>query len=136
MMAKFDGQELTLTTPSPSSCTAPTTGLPVKFSSAPISKSTVKFSSAAFYIDKGIKHSRKVSKRLKNGKRKKITVVTYLPNALARHASSSLSLKLAGEKAGTHTLKVIVSYTEKVTKHHRKVTVTVTKALKVTFKVC
>ncbi len=136
MMAKFDGQELTLTTPSPESCTAATTGLPVKFSSAAISKSAVKFSDAAFYIDKGIKHSRKEFKRLKNGKRKRVTVVTYVPNTLARHASSSLSLKLAGEKAGTHTLKVIVSYSEKVIRHHRKVTTTVTKTLKVTFKVC
>jgi hypothetical protein len=136
MMAKFDGQELTLTTPSPSSCTARTAGLPVKFRSAAISKSTVKFSDAAFYIDKGIKHSRKEFKRLKNGKRKRVTVVTYVPNALVRHASSTLALKLAGEKAGTHTLKVLVSYSEKVTKHHRKVTTTVTKTLKVTFKVC
>ena len=136
MMAKFDGQELTLTTPSASSCTAPTTGLPVKFSSAAISKSAVKFSDAAFYIDKGIKHSRTKTERLKNGKRRKVTVVTYVPNALTRHASSSLSLKLTGEEAGTHTLKLVVSYSEKLTKHHRKVTTTVTKTLKVTFKVC
>jgi IPT/TIG domain/Right handed beta helix region len=136
MMAKFDGQELTLTTPSASSCTAPSTGLPVKFSSAAITKSAVKFSSAAFYIDKGIKHSRKAFKRLKHGKRKKVTVVTYVPNVVVRHASSTLSIKLAGEKAGTHTLKLIASYREKVTKHHHKVTITVTKALKVTFKVC
>ena len=62
--------------------------------------------------------------------------MTYVPNALVRHASSTLAPKLAGEKAGTHTLKVLVSYSEKVTKHHRKVTKTVTKTLKVTFKVC
>jgi hypothetical protein len=134
--ANFDGQQLTLTTPPATSCTAATTGLAVRFSSAPSSKSKLKFLSVAFYIDRGIKHSQKRTKRLKNGKRKRVEVVIYVPNVLVRHVPSGLAIKLAGEKSGTHTLKVLVSYTEKVTKHHRKVTITVTKTLKATFRIC
>ena len=100
--------------------------LAVKLGSTTIPKShktKLKFAKAAFYIDKGIKHTHK--KR-----------VTYAPNATAHHVPAALALALKGVKSGTHTLTIVVSYGETVIKHHHKQTKTVTKKLTMKFKVC
>jgi hypothetical protein len=125
-------QQLVLTTPSASTCTPVAKGLGVTFSSTSKSKTKqLKFSSASFYVDKGIKHTRKRKRH-----HKRITVVTYTPNAVVHHVPSTLTLKLTGDKSGSHTLKVVAAYKKSVTKHHRKVTITVTKTLKVKFTIC
>jgi hypothetical protein len=59
--ATVDDQQITLTTPSPSVCTASTGKLAATFSSTKIVKSKarhLKFSKVEFYVDKGVKHTR------------------------------------------------------------------------------
>lgn len=134
---RFQGQLITLTTPSLQSCTASTSKLPVKLTSSKLSHGKkLRFSSAGFFVGKGIKHTRKKTVHLKNGKTKKITVVTYTANAVVRHVPANVSLKLKGLKSGSHTLKVVISYKETVTKRHHKKTITVTRTLRVNFNVC
>jgi hypothetical protein len=126
-------QQLVLTTPSATTCTPHAAGLKVTFSSTSTSKSpSLKFSRAAFYIDKGIKHTRKKKRK----HHKSVTVVSFSPNAVVKSVPSTLTLTLAGEKSGPHTLKVVSSYKKRVTKHHHKVTITVTKMLTVKFTIC
>ncbi|HEY5240399.1 MAG TPA: IPT/TIG domain-containing protein, partial [Polyangiaceae bacterium] len=137
--AKFGNQTITLTTPSLSACTAKTSKLSAKLTSAAVagSKATkLRFSSAGFFIDRGVKHVKKKTEHLKHGKTKKITVTTYTANTVVHHVPATVSLKLTSLKSGSHTLKVVVSYRETVTKHHHKKTVTVTKTISSKFKVC
>jgi hypothetical protein len=63
----------------------------------------LKFSSAALYIDKGIKHTRRKTVRTRNGKKKKVLVTVYDANATVHHVPVTSNLSLAGLKAGTHT---------------------------------
>jgi hypothetical protein len=128
--AIFDNQRIVLTTPSLSACTANTKRLPVRVASTRIKGSTgakLKFSSVAFYLDKGIKHTTH-----RRHKGKTVTVTVYLANATAHHVPVTVHLSLAGLKSGTHKLKVVLSYK----KHVKKKTVTVTKTMKARFVVC
>jgi hypothetical protein len=128
--ATFDNQQIRLTTPPLSACTANTKRLPVTINSTAIKGSTgakLKFVRAKFYIDRGVKHTIHRTRH-----KKKITITVYLPNATARHVPAAVNLSLAGLKSGTHTLKVVLSYK----KHVKKKTVTVTKTLRVRFIVC
>jgi hypothetical protein len=61
-------------------------------------------------------------------------VTVYLANATSRRVPVSMNLSLAGLKAGSHTLKVVVTYTERVGKHGHK-TRTVTKTIRLSFSV-
>jgi hypothetical protein len=134
---RFQGQLITLTTPSLQACTASTSKLPVKLTSTRLSRGKkLRFSSAGFFVGKGVRHTHKKTVHLKNGKTKKIKVVTYTANAVVRHVPANVSLKLKGLKSGSHTLKLVISYKETVTKHHHKTTITVTKTLRVKFNVC
>jgi hypothetical protein len=131
-------QRITLTTPSLSGCVRNTAKLAVKFTSTTIPRSKsakLKFSSVAFYIDKGVKHIHHKTVHTHSGK-KTITVIVYNANATAHHVPVSLNLSLKGLKAGTHTLTAVDSYTtiKKIHGHKRKVTVTTTVESK--FKVC
>ncbi|HEY1451505.1 MAG TPA: hypothetical protein VGF47_11195, partial [Solirubrobacteraceae bacterium] len=131
-------QQITLTTPSLSICTAPTKTLPVALSSTTIPKSRaakLRFASAAFYVDGGVKRHLTRIVRV-HGKRKTVTVTLYAANALARHASASLALRLAGLRPGLHALKVKLSYQQTITRHHRRRTVTLIKTLSAQFRVC
>jgi hypothetical protein len=137
--AKVDNQQITLVTPSLLACTASAKKLGVRLSSAKIRGSRaakLKFSSARFYLDKGVKHTRHKTVRTRTGKKKKELVTVYTPNATAHHVPVTVDLSLKGKKAGTHTLKVVVAYKETKRKHGHRTTVTVTKTLKVKFKVC
>ena len=114
--AKFDNQRITLTTTSPSACTAKSGRLSVKLSSSKIPhsrKTALHFRSAAFYIDK---HSKAM--------------------ATARHLPSTVALRLSGLKSGAHTLKVRVSYTASIVKHGHHREVDLSKTLRVKFRVC
>jgi uncharacterized delta-60 repeat protein len=136
--AKVGNQQITLLTPALSACTASGKKLAAALASTVVPKSKgakLKFSSAAFYLDKGVKHTHKKTTG-KGTHKKTVTVTTYSPNATTKHAPAALSLSIKGLKAGTHTLTVKVSYKESEKKHGHKVTVTVTKTLKAKFKVC
>jgi hypothetical protein len=143
------GQQITLTAPSATTCTA-SAGLSVQLSSKTI-KSLAKgpkFANAQFFIDKGVKHTKKVKVKVKgkNGKTKTKTVkkTVYLPNKTAKRLPANETFSIKGLKAGTHKLTVKVHFTEKKTltvghgKHKRKIktTITITRTLKATFKVC
>ncbi len=134
----FGNQRITLTSPSLRVCTASTKTLGVSLSSTAIAKSKaakLKFTSAVFYLDKGVKHTKRKTVRA-HGKTKTVTVITYTANATAHHVPVALALKLAGLKTGTHTLTVKLSYKQTKTKRGRKTTVTVSKTLKAKFLVC
>jgi hypothetical protein len=136
--ATVDNQRVTLTTPSRLVCTASSGELSVSLTSTVIAKSKapkLRFASAAFYLDKGVKHTKHVRVRV-HGKTKTKTVTTYAANATAHHVPANLALKLAGLKSGTHTLTVKLSYHETVRKHGRRTTVTVTKTVRASFRVC
>jgi hypothetical protein len=130
--ATVGDQQITLTTPSLNACVATGKRLAVSLKSTKRSTGAkLTFSSAAFYIGKGVAHTKR---ERKGGKSVKVT--TYTANATERHVPVSVSLTLPKLKAGTDTLKVIMAYKETVTKHGHKKTVTVTKTLTAKLKVC
>ena len=136
--ATFGNQQITLTTPATSICTARSTKLAVTLNSTAIKnskKAKFKFSNAAFYIGKGVEHTVMKTVR-RHGKAVKVKVTTYRANATVRTLPASPKLKLTGLKSGQHTLKVTLSYVETVIKHGHKAKKTVNKTLAVTFKVC
>jgi streptogramin lyase len=136
--ATFGNQQITLTTPATSICTAPSTKLAVTLNSTAIKsskKAKLKFSNAAFYIGKGVKHA--ISKTVRrHGKAVKVKVTTYRANATVRTLPASPKLKLTGLKSGQLTLKVTLSYVEAVIKHGHKTKKTVTKTLTAPFNAC
>ncbi len=137
--ATFADQRITLTTPSPLLCTMPGAKLAVTLSSARIAGSKaakLRFSSANFFLDKGVKHTHKKTIHTRNGRKKTVIVITYSANAVAHHVPVTLELSTAALKAGTNTLTVKLSYRETKTKHGHKTTVTVTKTLTAKFTVC
>lgn len=137
--AKVGNQLITLTTPSQSSCTASTGKLAVTLNSTAIPKSKgakLKFTSAAFYIDKGVKHAHRKTLHPRKGRKKTVIVIVYTANATTHRVPAVLQLSLAGLKPGVHTLKVTVSYKQTKSKHAHKRTVTVTKTLTTKFSVC
>ncbi len=136
--ATADNQRITLTTPSPLVCTAGTGKLGVSLTSTAIARSKaprLKFASASFYLDKGVRHTahRKVHV---HGRTRTETVVIYTPNATAHHVPAALALKLAGLKPGTHTLTVKLAYKERTTRHGHRTTATISKTLRATLRVC
>jgi len=136
--ATFGDQLITLVTPALSACTASGKPLAAALFSTVVPKSKgakLKFSSAAFYLDNGVKHTHKKTTG-KGAHKKTVKVTTYSPNATAKHVPAALDLSIKGLKPGTHTLTVKVSYRESERKHGHKVTVTVTKTLKAKFTVC
>jgi len=136
--ATLGNQRITLTTPSTSICTANSGKLAVTLSSTRIKnskKAKLKFSSAVFYIDKGVKHTIKRTVR-RHGKQVKVTVTVYKANAAVKKLPASPRLKLSGVRSGRHNLRVTLSYIETVTHDGHKVKQTVSKTLTVAFKVC
>ena len=131
-------QQITLTTPATSICTASKSRLAVMLNSTAIrnsKKAKLKFLDAVLYIDKGVKHTITKSVR-RHGKKVKVTLTTYKANATVKKLPASPNLKLTGLKSGQHTLKVTLSYIETVIKHGHKTKKTVDKTLTVKFKVC
>ena len=108
----FGGQRITLAVPSTNTCLPPSATLKVTFKAAPAKGSknaALKFNSATLYLDKGVKHTRKVKSHGKT-----ITKVYYTASATIKMTSETLKLALKGYPKGTHSLKVIVAYTETV----------------------
>lgn len=138
--ATFGNQQITLTTPSRRTCTAAkakTFGVMLSSAAIRTSHATkLRFLSAAFYLDRGVRHTRRGTKRLRNGKRQRVTVVVYTANAVAHRVPVTVRLRLMGLSSRSHTVKVIVSYKETVRRHGHNRTVTVTKTLSARFRVC
>jgi len=137
--AKFGNQQITLSTPSPRTCLAKTTTLAATLHSSAIPRSSrtkLRFVSAALYLDRGVRHTHRKTERLRNGRRKKLTVVVYTANAIARHVPVTLTPRVAGLRSGSHTLRVVISYREQVRRRGHTRTVTVTRTLSVRFRIC
>jgi hypothetical protein len=136
--ATVGNQRITLTTPSPQTCTASTGTLTVTLSSVAIPHSrgvALHFANAAFFLDRGVRHTRTVIKRV-HGKRKKVTVVSDTANAVARRVPATVHLRLTGLRSKTHMLKVTLTYRKtQIRKGHKRI-VTVTKSLTTRFRVC
>jgi hypothetical protein len=121
-------QNITLTTPAANACVVSPSRLTVRLAATTRTRGTkTRFSRAAFYIDRGVKHRH----RTRAG-----TKISYRPNATARRLPASVSLSVARLKPGTHTLKVVVSYKESKTSHGVRRTAVVSKTLRVKFAVC
>jgi streptogramin lyase len=136
--ATVGNQQIQLVTPSLLTCTAKAKTLSVTLRSLTIPHSRaaqLRFASAAFFVDKGVRHARKRTTR-HNGHKRTITIVSFTANAVARHLPATPVLRLGGLKSGIHTLRVTVSYNRTVTVHHHRRAVTVTKTVSATFKVC
>jgi streptogramin lyase len=137
--ATLENQLITVTTPSLLTCTAKTKTLSATLTSTTIPKSRrakLRFVRATFYLDRGVKHTRKKTRHLAKGHKKTFTVVTYTANATVQHVPATLALHVAGLRSGSHTMKVVVSYKKAVIRHGHHKTVTVTKTLRVKFRVC
>lgn len=137
--AKIGNQQIQLVTPSLMLCTARPRTLSVTLRSVAIAHSRaadLHFKSAAFFIDKGIRHTRKRTTRLRNGHKRTITVVAFTANAVTHRLPSRPVLLLTGLKSGLHTLRVTVSYKKTVTRHAHRRVITVTKTVTAKFKVC
>jgi hypothetical protein len=127
-----DNQTLKLVSPSVKLCTAIKGKLKLSLSARKLSKGTkLTFSHAQVYLDKGVAHRKREKVR---GKLR--TVTTYTANATVKRLPATLGLSVKGLKAGTHTVRVVVTLTHVVVlKHHRR-TVTVSRTLRTTFRVC
>jgi hypothetical protein len=137
--ASDGNQAITLIAPAATPCVATRAPYAIKFSSVTIKGSKdakLKFRTAAFYIDKGIAHTTKKIKKLKGGKKQTVTVTTYTANTTVRKAATATSLKLGTLKAGTHTLKTVVVYSETIKKGKKRKTVNVSKTLTTKLSVC
>ncbi len=138
-MATVGNQQIQLMTPPPLICTASAKTLNVVLRSVAIAHShaaKLHFKHAAFFIDKGIRHIRKRTKRLRNGHMHTITRVVFTANAIAHHLPATPVLRLAGLKSGMHTLRVKVFYRKTVPGHRHRRAVTVTKTVSAKFTVC
>ncbi len=134
---RFGNQTLTLTVPSLSTCTAKAGLLGAVLNSTTTKKGTkLRYVMARFYLDKGVKHIRRKTVRLKNGRKKKVTVVTYTQNLTRIYKPTLVGLSLGGLNTGSHMLKVVVSYKQTVMRKHRKRTVTATTTISARFGIC
>ena len=136
--ATIGNQQLVLLTPSPQACTARARTLGARLSSNTLNNSRdpeASFANAAFYIDRGIPHIRRVTKRMPNGRKRTVTVTVYSPNAIIRRVPVAVGLRLSGLRSGTHSLTVRASYTEALMNHGRRTKV-ITKVLRTKFRVC
>jgi streptogramin lyase len=137
--ATVSNQRISLTIPSLQVCTASNRTLAVRLTSATIPKSRaakLRLTSATFYIDRGVKHRRKKVVHPRHGKKRTVTVTVFTANAIAHRVPATPRLRLAHLRAGRHTLAVTVTYRKRVTRHHHRISVTVTKRLTAKFRVC
>jgi streptogramin lyase len=148
VIASLGDQQLTLITPSASVCETTNTSYAVSLSTKTLKAGTkLKFVSASFYLDKGVKHSRRGRRKVKVHRKtitKTVTIVTYSANAVAKRLPADEKLSLKGLAIGTHTLTVKVAYhetkTETVREHGKTVKVkkivTVNKTLTAKLNIC
>ena len=138
LTAKIDNQLITVVTSLRSGCVASSGSLSATLTSSaiPASNATkLRSTGAAFSIDRGVRHVHHRTVH-RHGKKVVITTITYTPNHTVGGLPANVSLKLAGLSTGSHVFKVKVFYHETVKRHRHRRTVTVSKTLSLTFKVC
>jgi streptogramin lyase len=136
--SKLGDQQITLTVPSATICVAQSSLLDAQLNSVAIRGSRarkLRFVTAAFYIDRGVRHTRRVFKRTRTGRRQ-VKVVYFTANTLVHRVPAAVELSLKGLGSATHTLTVKLSYHEITTSHNHRRTVTVTKSLTTKFRAC
>jgi hypothetical protein len=127
---------LTITTPIQAGCAAPSSVYRVRFQMTPGSGNVkVTFKSVGYYLDKGIKRTR-TETSIRHGEKHHKRVTVYLPNASSTHTSSSASLHLRGLKRGSHTLRLLITYTKTAVTAGRRTTRTAAKTVAHKFTVC
>jgi Pro-kumamolisin, activation domain/Putative Ig domain len=127
---------LTITTPIQSNCAAPSSTYRVRVQIAPGSGTPkLTFKTVGYYLDKGIKRLGTVTETV-HGERHSAKGIVYVANATSTHASSSESLRLRGLSKGTHTLRVVITYTEVVASAGKRRIVTDVTTIPHRFKVC
>jgi streptogramin lyase len=138
LTAHVGNQIVTVVTASPTACVAGAAGLPVTLNSTAVTGShaaKLRFRKAAFFLDRGVRHTKTVRKHV-HGKVKKVKVVTFAPNATAHQVPATESLPLTKLTGKTHKLKIVLTYVKTVKRHGHTRTVTVTKRLRSTFQIC
>jgi streptogramin lyase len=129
-------QRIALVLPSATACTANSATLRPALSVTTLRSGTkLRFASAAFYLDRGIRHVRTVIRRV-HGHTKKVKTTFYTANATVRRLPARPSLRLRGLKSGRHTLRVVLVLHRTVTRHGKRTTVSTTRTLRPTFRVC
>jgi hypothetical protein len=133
---KLGDQLLTLTTPIVDSCLTASAAYKVELRSVTHSgQPKLKFKSVAYYLDKGLKRARTQISTV-HAKKRTLKLTTIGPNATSDNASSRESLHLRGLHAGTHSLKLVITYTKTTRGAGKTKLTTVVKRLTVKFKVC
>ncbi len=134
---RFGNQSISLWVPSLLSCTASNATLPTLLYETRTARGTkLRFIRASYYVAKGIKHVRYRSRRLKNGKLKRVAIVTYSPNLTLTRLPASQAFSLRGLKSGGKVVKVVMSYNKTVVRKHRRNTVRATTSISARFNVC
>ena len=106
---RFGNQSIALSVPSLLTCTPNTGTLITVLSSTRTSRGTkLRFVRASYYVAKGIKHVRYTSRRLKNGRLKRVTIVTYSPNLTLSRLPAYEIFSLSGLKSGGKVVKVVM----------------------------
>ncbi len=122
----------------PNTCLAKTKTLSVATSAAHIAGShahVVHFSHAEVFIDRGIKHVHHHTVR-RHGRKVLITTISYRANRSVGAMPSTITLKLATISSGSHTLRIVFTFHRTVRTNGHSRTVSATRALSTTFKVC
>ena len=115
-------------------CVAGSSSLPVTVQSTTAAGSLgakVRLRTVAVFLDRGVRHVRRV--RLGNRVKK---VIVYRPNATARHLPAVLAVPLHGITAGTHRLRVTLTFAQPVSRRAHTHTAQVIRTLKTTIRVC
>jgi hypothetical protein len=128
---KFGDQLITLTAPAAGECTSRTGRLSLKLIAAPLKRGAVlRLRHAAFYLDKGIKHTHRVTVRIKRHGRtivRRRTVTAYTADASVARLPATARLSLTHLTAGTHTLTIKLAGTEtrtvRIKRHGKTVTI-------------
>ena len=136
--ATFGNQQITLTLPSTRACLSRSARLRLKVGSVAIAKSKaarLRFQHLAVFIDRGVKRTH-VKVVTKHHHKHRVRIIVHVPNARANHLPATLKPSLRRLKSGSHTLRLRLTYGR--TRHvgHHTVHSTVTKTLKLRFKVC
>lgn len=133
--ATIGNERLTLKTPA--GCLARSSTLQAELSATTLSKGTkLRFSRAAFSLDRGVRTIHKRIRRLANGRTQTITIVRFVPNATVHSLPASPRLSLRGLKSGSHTLTVVVTETSTLTRHGHRTIRHVSLTLRARFSIC
>lgn len=134
---RLGDRKMTLTVPSLSACVASGSKLEVELTLRKLAKGPkTKLFSFSFFVGKGLKQIHHKWIHTKSGKRKRIKVVVYVPNAVAYELPASLALPLTDLKPGVHKLTLKTAYSQVRTKDGHKTTINDIWITPVQFTVC